>query len=123
MALGGTRLANRVAEVARKGDGAWLPQSLVLGGPMSPYPVGLVPSIDQQQETTPERLPDREGAAGSLAPFFRPRAIAVIGASRNPASIGYRLLDAVIRGGFPGPVYPVNPRASAIGGLQAFPTV
>ncbi len=90
---------------------------------MSLQSAGLVPTVGPHQQATSERLAERKDAAGSLAPFFRPRSLAVIGASRNPAAIGYRLLDAVIRGGFPGPVYPVNPRAYEIGGLQVYPTV
>jgi len=59
----------------------------------------------------------------SLRPFFRPKAVTVVGASRDPASIGYRLLDALVGGGFPGPVYPVNPKATEIRGLRAYPSV
>jgi acetyl coenzyme A synthetase (ADP forming)-like protein len=49
--------------------------------------------------------------------------VAVIGASRDPASIGYRLLDAVVRNDFQGPVYPVNPKATAVHGLHAYPSL
>jgi acyl-CoA synthetase (NDP forming) len=49
--------------------------------------------------------------------------VAVIGASRDPASIGYRLLDAVVSNQFQGPVYPVNPKATAIRGLPAYPSL
>jgi acetyl coenzyme A synthetase (ADP forming)-like protein len=59
----------------------------------------------------------------SLRPFFRPNAVAEVGASRDPASIGYRLLDALAGGGFPGPIYPVNPKATEIRGLRAYPSV
>jgi acetyl coenzyme A synthetase (ADP forming)-like protein len=58
-----------------------------------------------------------------LRAFFQPRAVAVVGASRDPQSIGARLLDALISSGFRGPVYPVNPHASELAGLRAFPTV
>ena len=65
-------------------------------------------------------LRDRVATAASLRPFFYPNAVAVIGASRNPASIGTRLLNAVIAAGFHGAVYPVNPKATAIGSLRAY---
>jgi acetyl coenzyme A synthetase (ADP forming)-like protein len=59
----------------------------------------------------------------SLRPFFRPRAVAVVGASREPASIGYRLLEALVMNRFQGPVYPVNPKASVVGSMRAYPSV
>jgi len=47
---------------------------------------------------------DRVFTAASLHPFFRPRSVAVVGASRDSASVGYRILDALVRaasaGGF-----------------------
>jgi acetyl coenzyme A synthetase (ADP forming)-like protein len=62
---------------------------------------------------------DRVATVASLRPFFRPNAVAVVGASRDPASIGYRTLQAVVANGFCGPVFPVNPRAYEILGLKA----
>jgi len=61
-------------------------------------------------------------ATASLQLFFRPRSVAVVGASREPSSIGYRLLDALLANRFHGPVYPVNPNASAVGTLRAYPS-
>lgn len=63
---------------------------------------------------------DRVATAASLRPFFYPNAVAVVGASRNPANIGTRLLNAIIAAGFHGAVYPVNPKAAAIGSLRAY---
>jgi succinyl-CoA synthetase alpha subunit/GNAT superfamily N-acetyltransferase len=65
----------------------------------------------------------RVATVASLRPFFRPRSVAVVGASRNPTAIGHQLLDALVRGGFRGAVYPVNPKAPAIRGLRAYPSV
>jgi acetyl coenzyme A synthetase (ADP forming)-like protein len=59
----------------------------------------------------------------SLRPFFHPRSIVVVGASRDPNGIGHRILDAVVRAGFRGVVYPVNPRASEIRGIRAYQSV
>jgi acetyl coenzyme A synthetase (ADP forming)-like protein len=63
---------------------------------------------------------DRVATAASLRPFFYPSAVAVIGASRNPASIGTRLLNAVITADFRGAIYPINPHADSIGSLRAY---
>ena len=62
----------------------------------------------------------RLATAASLRPLLEPRAVAVVGASRDPASIGRRVLDAVIAGGFKGAIHPVNPQATEIAGLPAY---
>ncbi|MCS7284035.1 MAG: acetate--CoA ligase [Anaerolineae bacterium] len=55
--------------------------------------------------------------------FFRPSSVAVIGASRDPEKLGYAVLANLKNGGFPGDLYPVNPKADEILGLRAYPTV
>lgn len=60
---------------------------------------------------------DRAATAASLAPMLRPGSVAVVGASRDPASIGRRVFDALRGSGFHGPVYPVNPHAADIDGV------
>jgi acetyl coenzyme A synthetase (ADP forming)-like protein len=72
---------------------------------------------------TGAELRDRASTVASLRAFFRPGSVAVIGASRNPASIGGRILSGLIAAGFHGAIYPVNPSAAAIGGLAAYATV
>jgi acetyl coenzyme A synthetase (ADP forming)-like protein len=66
---------------------------------------------------------DRVATTGSLRPFFRPRSVAVVGASRDPASIGSRILEGLVMNRFQGPVYPVNPRAAVVGCFRAYPSV
>jgi acetate---CoA ligase (ADP-forming) len=66
---------------------------------------------------------DRLFTTASLRPLFRPGAVAVVGASRDPTSIGYRLLEALIMNRFQGPVYPVNPKAWVVGSIRAYPSV
>jgi acyl-CoA synthetase (NDP forming) len=60
------------------------------------------------------------GTVSSLRPFFRPNAVAVVGASRDPASIGYRLLAALLSSGFSGSVYAVHPQAAELHGLRPY---
>lgn len=55
--------------------------------------------------------------------FFRPKSIAVIGASRTPGKVGYDILKNIIQYGFDGKVYPINPGASEILGKKTFPTI
>ncbi|HLN09707.1 MAG TPA: acetate--CoA ligase family protein, partial [Xanthobacteraceae bacterium] len=66
---------------------------------------------------------DRVATTASLVPFFRPKSVAVVGASRDPASIGYRVLEALVQNRFQGPVYPVNPKAAVVGCIRAYPSV
>ena len=55
--------------------------------------------------------------------LFRPRSVAVIGASRRPGSIGRQVVANLIQGGFQGPVYPVNPKAEVVLSVPAYPSV
>jgi acetyl coenzyme A synthetase (ADP forming)-like protein len=66
---------------------------------------------------------DRIATAASLRPFFHPRSVAVVGASRNPTSIGYRILEALVVNRFHGPVYPVNAKAAVVGCIRAYPSL
>jgi acyl-CoA synthetase (NDP forming) len=47
----------------------------------------------------------------------------VVGASPNPSKFGSRYLESLIRVGFRGDIYPVNPGDGEISGLKAYPTV
>lgn len=60
-----------------------------------------------------------------LLPFFRPRGVAVVGASRNPAKLSYAVIRNLATGAhrFPGPVYPINPQADEILGLRCYPSL
>ncbi len=66
---------------------------------------------------------DRVVTAASLRWFFKPGSVAVVGASRDPSSIGYRILEALLSNRFQGPVYPVNPKARVVGSMHAYPSV
>ena len=58
-----------------------------------------------------------------LDAFFHPQSVAVIGASRDPEKLGYAVLANLKEGGYPGRLYPVNPKADEILGLKAYPSV
>ena len=59
----------------------------------------------------------------SLDSFFRPRSVAVIGASSTPTKIGGVPVAYFKRLGFKGPIYPVNPQQNEIQELKAYPSV
>jgi acyl-CoA synthetase (NDP forming) len=60
---------------------------------------------------------------GDLTPLFAPKAVAVLGVSRNPAKLGHRLLQNVKESGFTGAIHPVNPSGESILGLDTVRTV
>jgi acetyl coenzyme A synthetase (ADP forming)-like protein len=62
-------------------------------------------------------------ADARLDAILRPRSIAVVGASRKPHSIGREILHNLIRFGFNGPVYPVNPALGAVHSIRAYPSL
>ncbi len=76
-------------------------------------------------EETAEQYEDREriAAANAVRRVLEPASIAVIGASRDPATIGGRLLRNLITQPFAGVVYPVNPTTPAVQGVVAYPSV
>ena len=51
------------------------------------------------------------------------RSVAVVGASSNPAKLGHIILRNILQGGFLGQVYPINPTATSVLGLPAFPNL
>jgi acetyl coenzyme A synthetase (ADP forming)-like protein len=59
----------------------------------------------------------------SLDPLFRPRSVAVIGASRDPRSVGGSILNNLLSYSFNGLVFPVNPAAEVVRSLKCYPTV
>jgi acyl-CoA synthetase (NDP forming) len=55
--------------------------------------------------------------------FFNATGIAVIGASEDITKIGGRPIHFLLKYGYQGQIYPVNPRGGVIQGLQAYPSV
>lgn len=49
--------------------------------------------------------------------------MAVVGASRRPRSVGYEVVANLLRSGFDGPVYPINPAARAVHSVPAYPSL
>ena len=71
------------------------------------------------------RFEQREtiAAVNALKLFFNPRAVAVIGASRQRGTIGGEIFHNLLSYGFNGPVYPVNPTAEVVQSVTAYATV
>ena len=68
---------------------------------------------------------DREhySEARSIRRLLHPRSVAVVGAGRDPGSVGHAALVNLLRSEFAGPVYPVNPTARSIAGVRAYARV
>jgi acetyl coenzyme A synthetase (ADP forming)-like protein len=74
--------------------------------------------------TTEAAAPAARGAGvHGLDALFRPRAVAVIGASRERGTIGAEIVHNLIARGFQGPVYPVNPKAGFVQSVLAYPSI
>jgi len=59
----------------------------------------------------------------SLERLFAPRSVAVVGASRDPDKVGYRVVENLLKGGFEGAIYPINPTATEILGRRVHPSL
>lgn len=72
------------------------------------------------QAHSPDHAPGEVSSARpGLLPLFRPRSVAVIGASRDPDSVGGLILRNLL-GGFSGPVYPINPHTDSVLSVPAY---
>jgi acyl-CoA synthetase (NDP forming) len=58
-----------------------------------------------------------------LAAFLAPRSIALVGVPGDLARPGARPLVFLLKHGYGGRIFPVNPRRAEIGGLRAYPTL
>ena len=61
--------------------------------------------------------------ARSIRRLLHPASVAVVGASNDPGKIGSAVFQALLRAGFTGPLYPVNPEARSVHGVRAYPTL
>ncbi|MFD1937219.1 acetate--CoA ligase family protein [Nonomuraea mangrovi] len=69
-----------------------------------------------------ERLP-RELILEQMSRIFKPRSVAVIGASAEQGKIGNSVMRNLINGGYQGQIFPINPKADDIMGLPAYKSV
>lgn len=59
----------------------------------------------------------------SLDAFFSPKSVAVVGASATRGKVGHDIFENILRGGFRGTLFPVNPRAKSILSVKAYPSI
>ncbi|MEJ2656708.1 MAG: acetate--CoA ligase family protein [Desulfobacterales bacterium] len=58
-----------------------------------------------------------------LDAIFSPKSVAVIGASTTPGKVGHDIFANILRGGYSGTLYPVNPKAKSILCVRAYPSI
>jgi acyl-CoA synthetase (NDP forming) len=58
-----------------------------------------------------------------LRTLFAPQSIAIVGASSDPSRLAGRPLQILLQHGYPGRIYPVNPRQEVIAGLPSYPSI
>ena len=66
---------------------------------------------------------DHTAVTASLRPFFEPRSVAVVGASRRRGSIGGELFRNILDGDFAGAAYPVNRDGTPVAGVRAYRSI
>ncbi len=59
----------------------------------------------------------------ALDGLMQPKSVAVVGASSQPGKIGYTVVNNLIKSGYQGKIYPINPKADEILGIKAYPSV
>ncbi|WP_261567988.1 bifunctional acetate--CoA ligase family protein/GNAT family N-acetyltransferase [Frankia gtarii] len=64
--------------------------------------------------------PDHPDGSRSIDRLLHPRSVAVIGASREPATVGHEVFRRLLRSGFTGAVYPVNAAATHVASVYAY---
>lgn len=65
----------------------------------------------------------QETAIHELDYLFKPRSIAIIGASAKDLSIGNVIIKNLLHYGYTGDIYPINPKVDEIRGLKAYPSI
>ncbi|WP_020678324.1 acetate--CoA ligase family protein [Geopsychrobacter electrodiphilus] len=58
-----------------------------------------------------------------LDALFKPKAVALVGASTKELSIGNVIIRNLLKYGYTGKIYPINPTAAEVCGLKAYPTL
>ncbi len=71
----------------------------------------------------PRYRPGQQDIVRQMNRIMKPEAVAVIGASDETGKIGNSVMKNLINGGYQGKIYPINPSAATIMGLQAYKSV
>ncbi|TVP74905.1 MAG: CoA-binding protein [Gemmatimonadales bacterium] len=124
MDMGRTRAGEERGGTPGRSDARGLPDRATGSPPALLHGPGIRPSLLYCLDPAFDRIPTPDfQMPRSLDPLFSPRSIAVIGASRRPGTIGWQIVDNLLRHGFEGSVYPVNPSARSVHSVPAWRSV
>ncbi len=70
-----------------------------------------------KRDSTPEEKNSIQEA------LFHPRSVALVGSSKDPKKWGFNLLLNIVKGNYPGRIYPINPKESEILGFKVYPSI
>lgn len=59
----------------------------------------------------------------SLTPFFEPKSVAIIGASKSPKKLSNGIVKNMLSNGYEGNIFPINPKEDFILGIKCFPSI
>jgi acetyl coenzyme A synthetase (ADP forming)-like protein len=94
--------------------------------PVFASPAGAI-AVDARiaiaEPPAPRPRPGQDEILAAMRRTMQPRAVAVIGASAEEGKIGYSIVRNLLDGGYEGKIYPINPKASEIQGLAAYPSI
>jgi acyl-CoA synthetase (NDP forming) len=92
--------------------------------PFIAYPSGAV-AVDAlvRIDGNPTPASRKRLDPATVAPFFNPKSMAVIGASRSPGKGGNIILRNLLKAGFKGAIHPINPTVKEILGLASYARV
>jgi acetyl coenzyme A synthetase (ADP forming)-like protein len=78
--------------------------------------------LDFAPAEPPKRF-TRDEILGAMNRIFKPRSIAIIGASNEQGKIGNSVIRNIVDGGYAGEVYPINPKADEVYGRTAYTSI
>jgi acyl-CoA synthetase (NDP forming) len=94
----------------------------VFAGPASAVAADLRFVLDFAPPEPPARF-ERDEILAAMNRVFKPRSIAIVGASNEPGKIGHSVIKNIVDGGYAGEVYPVNPKSPEVYGRTAYASV
>ena len=114
-----SRLSDLVTDFPEIGEADLNP---VFAGPDGALAADVRVIIDDTARPTPPKF-TREEILAAMNRIFRPRSIAIIGASNEDGKIGNSVIKNIVNGGYTGEIYPVNPKSDEVYGRKAYKSI
>jgi len=85
--------------------------------------LGLPAAIYKIELTLEKKMIQTNRTIEDIKKIFNARSIAIVGASEDLNKFGGMTMDTIIKGGYQGRIYPVNPKADTVQGLRAYHSI